>query len=104
MGLFSTTIKVPAAALKDYAAKMQGFAETNADVFDRVYKSLLCLKGSGQWRGSSLEEIVRVTEKNRKKFESTIDELQSLADFLDAFATEISKKDEEIKKQINAVD
>lgn len=104
MGLFSTTIKVPVSTLQENATKMQGFAETNADVFNRVYNSLLCLKGSGEWQGTSLEAIVSATEKNRKKFEEAIDELQSLAEFLQKFVTEISKKDEEIKKQINAVD
>lgn len=104
MGLFSTTIKVPVSTLQDNASKMQIFADTNADVFDRVYQSLLCLKGSGEWQGTSLEAIVDATEKNRKKFEETIDELQALATFLENFVTEISKKDEEIKTKINAVD
>lgn len=102
-GWGNTTIKVPVSTLKDYASKMQSFSDTNADVFDRVYQSLLCLKGSGQWQGTSLEAIVEATEKNKKKFEETIDELQSLAAFLDKFVTEISQKDEEIKKQINSV-
>ncbi len=103
MAWFSTTVKVPVSTLQDNASKMQSFADTNADVFDRVYQSLLCLKGSGEWQGTSLEAIVDATEKNRKKFEETIDELQALATFLDKFVTEISQKDEETKKQINSV-
>ena len=103
MALFATTIKVPVPALRDYAAKMQEFADTNADVFNRVYNSLLCVKGSGEWKGTSLEAIVEATEKNKKKFEETIDELQSLAEYLEKFVSEISQKDEEIKKQIHAV-
>ena len=103
MGLFSTTIKVPTSALQDYATKMKGFAETNTDIFDRVYNSLLCLKGSGEWQGTSLEAIVSATEKNKEKFGDTIEELQALADYLQKFVTEISEKDEEIKKQINSV-
>ena len=102
-GFGGTTIKVPVSSLQENASKMQSFAETNADVFDRLYNSLLCLKGSGEWQGTSLEAIVDATEKNRKKFEETIDELQALATFLDKFVTEISQKDEEIKKQINSV-
>lgn len=102
-GFGGTTIKVPVSTLQENASKMQSFAETNADVFDRLYNSLLCLKGSGEWQGTSLEAIVDATEKNRKKFEETIDELQALATFLDKFVTEISQKDEEIMKQINSV-
>lgn len=104
MGLFSTTIKVPTPVLQDYANKMQEYADSNLDVFNRVYNSLLCLKGSGEWKGTSLEAIVSATEKNKEKFGDTIDELQALADFLQRFVTEISDKDEEIKKKINAVD
>ncbi|MBE6947730.1 MAG: hypothetical protein E7454_05720 [Ruminococcaceae bacterium] len=103
MAWFSTTIKVPVSTLQENATKMQGFAETNADVFDRVYNSLLCLKGSGGWQGTSLEAIVSATEKNKEKFGDTIEELQALADYLQKFVTEISEKDEEIKKQINSV-
>lgn len=103
MAFFSTTIKVPVAQLQENAAKMQNFAETNADIFDRVYNSLLCLKGSGEWQGTSLEAIVSATEKNKEKFGDTIEELQALAEYLQKFVTEISEKDEEIKKQINSV-
>ena len=103
MGWFSTTIKVPVSTLQENASKMQSFADTNADVFDRIYQSLLCLKGSGEWQGTSLEAMVSTTEKNKEKFSDTIDELQSLADFLQKFVTEISEKDEEIKNQINSV-
>lgn len=104
MAWFSTTIKVPVVALQEYATRMQGFAEDSSDIFDRVYNSLLCLKGSGEWQGTSLEAIVHATEKNKKKFKETIDELQALATFLENFVTEISQKDEEIKTKINAVD
>lgn len=103
MGLFSTTIKVPTPVLQDYANKMQEFADSNLDIFNRVYNSLLCLKGSGEWQGTSLEAIVSATEKNKEKFGDTIEELQALADYLQKFVTEISEKDEEIKKQINSV-
>lgn len=103
MAWFSTTIKVPVSTLQDNASKMQSFADDNADIFDRVYQSLLCLKSSGEWQGTSLEAIVSTTEKNKEKFGDTIDELQALATFLDKFVTEISRKDEEIKKQINSV-
>lgn len=103
MAWFSTTIKVPVVALQEYATKMQGFADDNAAIFDRVYNSLLCLKGSGEWQGTSLEAIVSATEKNKEKFGDTIEELQALADYLQKFVTEISEKDEEIKKQINSV-
>ena len=102
-GRSNTIIKVPVSTLQDNAAKMQSFADTNADVFDRVYQSLLCLKGSGEWQGTSLEAIVSATEKNKEKFRDTIEELQALADYLQKFVTEISQKDEEIKKQINSV-
>ena len=104
MAWFSTTIKVPVSTLQEHASKMQEYADSNLDVFNRVYNSLLCLKGSGEWKGTSLEAIVSATEKNKEKFGDTIDELQALADFLQKFVTEISDKDEEIKKKINAVD
>ena len=103
MAWFSTTIKVPVTALQEYATKMQGFADDNAAIFDRVYNSLLCLKGSGEWQGTSLEAIVSATEKNKEKFGDTIEELQALADYLQKFVAEISEKDEEIKNQINSV-
>lgn len=101
--IFPTTIRIPIACLKENASKMQSIADTNADVFNRVYNSLLCMKGSGEWQGASLEAIVEATEKNKTKFEDTIDELQALATFLDKFVTEITQKDEDIKKQINSV-
>jgi len=100
---FEKEVRVPIGLLREYADQMQTFAETNTSVFDRLTNSLLCLKGSGEWQGTSLEAIVDATEKNKKKFEDTIDELQALATFLDKFVTEISEKDEEIKKQINSV-
>lgn len=101
--LFEQRIRVPVGLLQEYAGKMQGFADTNADVFDRLYNSLLCLKENGEWQGTSLEAIVDTTEKNKKKFEETLDELQALATFLEKFVAEISKKDEQIKRQISAV-
>lgn len=103
MALFSTTIKVPVSILQDNASKMQTFADENMAIFDKVYNSLLCLKGGGEWQGTSLEAIVDATAKNKKKFEETIDELQALATFLEKFVAEITAKDEEIKRQINSV-
>ncbi len=103
MSWFSTTIKVPVPTLQEYADKLQGFADDNLDIFDRVYKSLQCLKGSGEWQGASMEAIIEATENNKEKFQDTIDELQSLAEFLQKFVTEISKKDDEIRDKINAI-
>ena len=100
---FEKDVRVPIGLLREYADQMQTFAETNASVFDRLTNSLLCMKGSGEWQGASLEAIVEATEKNKTKFEDTIDELQALATFLDKFVTEITQKDEDIKKQINSV-
>lgn len=100
---FEKKIRVPVRLLQEYAGKMQGFADTNADVFDRLYNSLLCLKENGEWQGASLEAIMDATEKNKKKFEETLGELQALATFLEKFVAEISKKDEQIKRQIIAV-
>lgn len=98
-----TTINVPLSTLQENARIMQDLADTNADIFDRVYNSLLCLRGSGQWQGVALEAIVVSTEANKKKFADTIAEMKALADFLNKFTREIKEKDIQIKNQINAV-
>lgn len=98
-----TTINVPLGALQENARIMQELTDVNADVFDRVYNSLLCLKGGNQWQGTSLEAIVTATENNRKKFADTIAEMRSLAAFLDKFVVDMQQKDIQIKNQIDAV-
>ena len=103
MALFSTTIKVPVSTLQEYAAKLQGFADDNRGIFNRVYNSLQCLRGSGEWIGASLEAAVEATEKNKDKFEDTMEELAALAEYMKNFANAMAEKDEEIKKSIQAV-
>lgn len=102
MALFSTTIKVPVSTLQDYASRMQGFADENADVFNRLYNSLQCLEG-GEWQGESLKAAMAATRQNRERFSETISELNQLANFMKKFADEMAAKDEEIKKNITSV-
>ena len=98
-----TTIKVPLSTLQDNARIMQELTDTNMDIFDRVYNSLVNLRENGQWQGTSLQAIMLSTEANKRKFADTITEMKSLAKFLDDFTTDIADKDTQIKNQINAV-
>lgn len=103
MSLFSTTLKVPVTVLSEAADQILSFADENADIFERICNSLLCLKGSNEWKGKSLEAAVEATEKNKKTFKATISEMEALGNFLKDFSTEMAAEDENIRQKINSI-
>lgn len=99
--LISTTVRVPVSTLRDYARKLQEYAQTNGDIFDRMCNIMDALRENGQWVGESQEAAALATEQNVQRFEQTVSELNKLADFLQSFADAMARKDEEIKRQIH---
>lgn len=97
----STTVKVPVGTLQEYARKLREYADVNGDVFDRICNSMDALQMDGQWVGASQKAAALATEQNMSTFEQTVNELGKLADYLQKFADEMARKDEEIKRQIN---
>lgn len=103
MARYARTVKVPVTTLQDYAAKLQGFADDNSDIFDRVCNSLLSLEGSGEWKGDSVTAAINATKENKEKFSEAVSDLNDLAKYLKKFADEMSAKDEELKIRITSV-
>lgn len=99
----TTTIKVPIATLREYAAKMQGYADESSDIFDVIANSLTAIESGGGWQGISRSAAVTATSNNQKKYKEIKNELQALATFIKKFADDMDTKDDEIKKQITAV-
>lgn len=97
------TVKVPATTLQDYATKLQGFADDNSDIFDRVCNSLLSLEGSGEWKGESVSAAITATKENKERFSEAVTDLNELAKYLKRFADEIAAKDEELRIRISSV-
>ncbi len=100
ISITSASIKVPVDTLRDCARKMQELADENVAIFDRLYNTLQCLEGSGEWTGASARAAISATENNKKKYSEAINELNELADFVQKYACEISAKDEEIMRKI----
>lgn len=105
MGLFynAKIINVPVEELKEAAARIQGFADDNADIFDQVYNSLQVLENNGEWKGISASAAANATRENKEKFSEAVEELAELAAFLKNFAEEIDTTDETLKMKINMV-
>lgn len=99
----ASEILVPLALLKSCADQIASLAEDNQDIFDSLYESLQCLKGSGEWVGKDLEAAMAATEANKARFRQVLAELQSLAEFLDSYTAELEGKDQELKKRILSV-
>ena len=101
--MFSTTIKVPVEVLQNNASKIIAFADDGEDIFDRILNTLLCMEGSGEWKGKSLTAAANATRANKEKYGEVIEEIRELGTFLRDFANAMEAKDCEIKAQIEAL-
>ena len=99
----SANIKIPIELLKEKADLLTQYAETNADVFDRLYNHLELLGENREWNGKSHAAALEVTRSNKKKHENLVSDLNNLAKFLKQFSEEISQKDASIKSQIDGI-
>ena len=98
----SSVLKVPVQTLQDCIDKVNGFAQDNTDIFDKLLNSLRCLKGSGEWVGASADAVIIATEKNKKQFADVLEELSSLAEYMSTFLKELEKEDVEKAQKIRA--
>lgn len=101
--LFSTPVRVPVSTLQEHARKLRAYADSNADIFDRIGNAMDALREDGQWVGASQEAASLATEQNMRKYEQAVDELNKLADFLQDLADEMAREDEAIRQQIERV-
>ena len=82
---------------------MRALADDNVSIFDRLYNTLQCIEGSGEWTGASAQAAITATKKNKQKYSEAVNELNDLANFVQKFASEISAKEEEIARIIASV-
>ncbi len=98
----SSTLRVPIRILEDCVKEIDGFADENADIFDKLLNGLRCLKGGGEWVGASADALITATEKNKKQFAMILKELSDLSKYIDSFVKELEKEDAEAAQKIRA--
>lgn len=77
--------------------------ETAGDIVLEIQELYDMLGSSGAWKGAAYDEIVAVTKKNRKKFESIEHDLDLMESFLRRVADAMQEEDSAIMSKINAI-
>lgn len=102
MAYYSTTLKIPVEELKGYAKTINTYARDPVyqNLMVQLYNHLDALRGSGEWKGNSINAACRVTKNNEKKYEEVIDELESLGEFLEKYANYMANIDKQEARKI----
>ncbi len=95
-------LKIPIKEIRDTAAKIRNLSSDNSDIFQTIGNLITSAETSGAWYGKSADALRTATEKNCKKFNETLKELDDLAVFLEQYADAMEAADASVKSQIGS--
>ena len=95
--------QVPVSLLQETAEKIKTFTDENEGMFGEILQLLRSVEGCADWRGNSMQALIKATESNQKKYAELFTELSALGEFLSQYAQSISEKDEELLQSIRSI-
>lgn len=96
-------IKVPLNDLRELAGKLQEYSDQSNDIFNRICNSLECFEADGDWQGDSLKAAISATEKNKRKFADTIQEMSDMTERLYNYVDTLANEDSDGARKIKSV-
>ena len=93
-------LNIPTEDLLEASDKLWDYAMEIEALYDRLSNSVYAIRGSGVWKGASMEALQKATENNSNQYRELTTDILNLAGLLEKYALKMEEKDLEIKQEI----